>query len=85
MDKRGSDHRPVWVNLRASPDVHRGKFRFDRRMLHHPDAVKEVEQQWGRNRGSESVGVKIRKCRRVSTARETGVVSIQALSMLVCD
>lgn len=44
LEKRGSDHRLVWVNLRASPKIQRGHFRFDRRLLHHPDAIKAVEK-----------------------------------------
>lgn len=65
LDKRGSDHRPVLVNLRESPAIKRGQFRFDRRLLHHPDAVKEVETAWRKNTERSSVGFKTRKCRKV--------------------
>ncbi|KAG2323157.1 hypothetical protein Bca4012_058673 [Brassica carinata] len=68
LDKRGSDHRPVWVNLRASPDTQRGQFRFDRMLLHHPDLLKEVESVWKENRGRASVAFKIRKCRKVMSS-----------------
>ncbi|KAG2304115.1 hypothetical protein Bca52824_032766 [Brassica carinata] len=68
LDKRGSDRRPVWVNLKANPDITRGQFRFDRRMLHHPDAKEEVENAWKRSDSSVSVALKIRKCRRVLSA-----------------
>lgn len=65
VEKRGSEHRPVWVNLRANPAVQRGQFRFDRRLLHHPDALKEIVSSWKNNKGGVSVSLKIRRCRKV--------------------
>lgn len=68
LEKSGSDHRPVLVNLQANSDGPRGQFRFDRRLLHHPDAIKEVETEWKKRSGSASVSCKIRKCRSVMSA-----------------
>lgn len=65
LEKKGSNHRPFWVNLRANPDVQRCQFRFDRRLLHHPDAIQGVEDAWRNNRRVSSVSLKIRKCRKV--------------------
>lgn len=68
LEKRGSDHRPVWVNLRANSEAARGQYRFDRRILHHPDAVKEVEKAWKNSSRVASVAFKIRKCRAVMSS-----------------
>lgn len=68
LDKRGSDHRPVWVNLIANPEPRRGQSRFDKRLLHHPDAIKEVEREWKKSASSVPVAFKIRKCRGVMGA-----------------
>ncbi|KAG2324302.1 hypothetical protein Bca52824_007030 [Brassica carinata] len=69
LEKRGSDHRPVWVNLRSSPDIRRGQFRFDRRLLHHPDVRNQVETLWLKSVRAENVTSKIRKCRRNGSSR----------------
>ncbi|KAG2305227.1 hypothetical protein Bca52824_033878 [Brassica carinata] len=63
-----SDHRPVLVHLRANTEVQRGQFRLDKRLLHHPDAKKEVETAWKQNRMAASVSCRIQKCRRVMSA-----------------
>ncbi|KAG2327368.1 hypothetical protein Bca52824_010096 [Brassica carinata] len=68
LAKRGSDHRPVWVNLRANPEMQRGQFRFDKRLLHHPDAKREVEGAWKSLNSNSSVAVRIRKCRGIMSA-----------------
>lgn len=60
--------RAVWVNLRANSEAPRGLFRFDRRLLHYLDALREVESAWKDKSGSLSVAFKIRKCRRVMSA-----------------
>lgn len=67
LEKRGSDHRPVWVNLRATPDILRGQFRFDRRLLHHPDDVLEMKKAWGNKADTRSVSFRIKTCRRVAS------------------
>lgn len=68
LEKRGSDHRPVWVNLHASPELQRGQFRFDKRLLHHPDAKREVEGAWRSLMTNASVAVIIRNCRSIMSA-----------------
>lgn len=65
MDKRGSDHRPVWVKLRAEQDRCRGQFRFDKRLMLGPDVRKEVEAAWKSSNGTGTISSKIRKCRKV--------------------
>lgn len=68
LAKRGSDHRLVWVNLCANPEIHKGQFRFDKRLLHHPDAKREVEGAWQSLKQNSSVAVRIRKCREIMSA-----------------
>lgn len=62
LEMRGSDHRPMWVNLRANAEAPRGQFRFDRRLAHHPDAIRDVENAWEQNKGNVPISVRIRKC-----------------------
>lgn len=65
LEKRGSDHRPVLVNLKAGAEIKRGQFRFDKRLLHYPEAKTEVINAW-RNCGRNGTVVsRIKKCRRV--------------------
>ncbi|XP_048615950.1 uncharacterized protein LOC125588571 [Brassica napus] len=68
LEKRGSDHRPVWVNLCANPEMQRGQFKFDKRILHYPDAMSAVKGAWSSVRANASVAVKIRKCRGILSA-----------------
>ncbi|CAN7044661.1 unnamed protein product [Brassica rapa subsp. trilocularis] len=67
LEKRGSDHRPVWLRFYADREAFKGLFRFDKRFLRQPEVVKEVEVAWaGRNaNGTEKISEKIRKCRIV--------------------
>lgn len=67
LEKRGSDHRPVWLNLGASPDVFKGQFKFDKKFLMQPDTGKQVINAWseGRNGNMMNVSQKIRNCRNV--------------------
>lgn len=37
LDKRGSEHRPVWMNFYATHQTFKGQFRFDKKI---PDATK---------------------------------------------
>lgn len=66
LEKRGSDHRPVLVNLTASQDSYKGQFRFDSRMLNKPRVREDVELAW--NSGSlmneGTISERIRDCRR---------------------
>ena len=65
MDKRGSDHRPVWVKFRAMQDRFRGQFRFDKRLMLSMEVKKEVEGAWSCARGDGSLSSKITNCRKV--------------------
>jgi len=65
LEKRGSDHRPVFVRLRASNDVFRGRFCFDKRSLFHADVKKEVKMSWKRSNMQGRISEKIRNCRKV--------------------
>lgn len=64
MDKRGSDHRPVWVKLRAVQERYRGQFRFDKKLLLSVEVKREIETFWKNSRGNSSVSSKIQKCRQ---------------------
>lgn len=68
LEKRGSDHRPVWVCLQANVEVLRGQFRFDRRLLLHLEAKNEVEKAWRNNGREGTVALRIQKCRRVMSS-----------------
>lgn len=68
LAKRGSDHRPVLVNLKASSETHKSQFRFDRRLLHHPDAKSDVVKAWRSNGPGTSVAKHLQKCRKVMSA-----------------
>ncbi|KAG2322831.1 hypothetical protein Bca52824_016044 [Brassica carinata] len=61
LDKRGSDHRPVLVNFVANPEAIRGQFRFDKRLLHHPDLKKEVEVMWRKSKTRGSMAKRKRR------------------------
>lgn len=65
MEKRGSDHRPILVNLMASHEVYKGQFKFDKRMLHEPLVKECVQNAWLAPNQGESLYVseRIRKCR----------------------
>lgn len=65
LDKRGSYHRPVWMNFFASPQAFKGQFRFDKKFLMQPNVKKKVGIAWASNRNgrSSSVSQRIRSCR----------------------
>lgn len=67
LEKRGSDHRPVWLNLSASHDIFKGQFRFDKKFLMQPDVGKEIAVAWTENSNGIGLNVsqKIRKCRNL--------------------
>lgn len=67
LEKRGSDHRPVWLNLFASQNVCRGQFRFDKRLLINPEVKELIDQDWRKNNNNFNLKVshKIRRCRTV--------------------
>ncbi|KAL1215221.1 hypothetical protein V5N11_016987 [Cardamine amara subsp. amara] len=72
LAKRGSDHRPVLVNLVASKEAYRGCFRFDKRFLNKPDVKEAINQAWnssvlrhGLSGFDEKVSDKLRLCRKV--------------------
>lgn len=56
------------MNLCANPEMQRGQFKFDKRILHHPDAMSAVKGAWSSVRANASVAVKIRKCRGIMSA-----------------
>lgn len=64
LDKRGSDHMPVLVNLLASQEVYKGQFKFNKKMLHKPMVKECVEKAWKSQWCREvlSVSYKIRRC-----------------------
>lgn len=66
LEMRGSDHRPVLVNLIASQDSYRGQFRFDSRFLHKPRVEEAILQAWGpsENGFTFPVAKRLRDCRR---------------------
>lgn len=66
LEKRGSDHRPVLVNLLNSKERKQGRFRFDKTLLSIPNIKTVVSNAWkGQRRGVEdNVSVRIRRCRK---------------------
>ena len=64
LEKRGSDHRPVFVSLRASAESFRGRFCFDKRLLLHSEVKIEVQSAWKGRHHNTSVSEKISICRR---------------------
>lgn len=67
MEKRGSDHRPVWLNLFIASSSFKGQFRFDKRLLINPEVKGLSDKDWrstGTNRNLK-VSQKISRCRTV--------------------
>ncbi|XP_013694544.2 uncharacterized protein LOC106398556 [Brassica napus] len=67
LEKRGSDHRPVWLNLSAAQSGFKGQFRFDKRLLINPEVKGLIDKVWRRT-GSNcnlKVSQKISRCRTV--------------------
>lgn len=65
LEKRGSDHRPVLVNLLRPAEKRVGRFRFDKSLLKIPNIKRVVGQAWRGRRinGSDKVADRIRRCR----------------------
>lgn len=64
LEKRGSDHRSVLVNLMSSQDTYRGQFRFDKRILHKPLVKETILAAWNGYSKSATVADMIRSYRR---------------------
>ena len=65
LEKRGSDHGPVFVSLRASSESFKGRFCFDKRYLLHTEVKPEVKLAWRRRQHNSGISDKIKDCRRV--------------------
>lgn len=68
LDKRGSDHRPVLINLQASQARYKGQFRYDKKFLFLPRVKKDIINSWRAGRGvssNRSVAKRLRDCRGV--------------------
>lgn len=68
LEKRGSDHRPVLIDLQASQAVFKGQFRFDEKFLFQLMVKNKICDVWRAGSfGSQnrSVAKRIRDCRRV--------------------
>lgn len=65
LDKRGSDHRHVMINLVTSSGKMKGNFRFDKSLLNLPNVQATVIKAWkGKGRGVACrVSERIRRCR----------------------
>ncbi|KAF8087814.1 hypothetical protein N665_0566s0021 [Sinapis alba] len=66
LDKRGSDHMPVLVNLVNSCDERRGRFRFDKSLINLSNVKNNVINAWKGKRGGVACNVaeRVRRCRR---------------------
>lgn len=65
LEKRGSDHRPVLVNLLRANEKRKGRFRFDKFLLRIFNIKRVVINAWKGQRSNENnkVGVRIKRCR----------------------
>lgn len=65
LEKRGSDHRPVMVNLNKQEARRKGRFRFDKSLLSLPNLKERVKSAWfGQRRwNSGRVADRIKSCR----------------------
>lgn len=66
LDKRGSDHRPVFINLIESQEAYRGWFKFDRRLLEVEGVRDNVINAWdfGGSTGNGTISVRLNACRK---------------------
>ena len=70
LDKRGSDHRPVFINLIESQEAYRGWFKFDRRLLKVEGVKDNVINAWdfGGSTGNGTISVRLKACRKSLSA-----------------
>ena len=65
LEKRGSDHRPVLVNLNKVHQGRKGRFRFDKTLLGLPNFRDKIVEAWRGHRGQSNLrlAARIRNCR----------------------
>lgn len=65
LEKRGSDHRPVWMNFCATQESFRGHFRFDKKLLMQPEIKNQIKIAWTSNSNGRNLSVsqRIKRCR----------------------
>lgn len=66
LEKKGSDHRLVLVQLFSSQEKYRGSFRFDKRLLHQPLVLEAIKFAWQAPVSifGQSVSQRLRRCRK---------------------
>lgn len=66
LEKRGSDHRPVLVNLLSFDEKRKGRFRFDKSLLRIPNIKSVVDKAWigRRSYSNYKVSDRIKRCRQ---------------------
>ena len=67
MEKLGSDHRPVMVNLVSQYEKRRGAFRFDKRMVGKVRVDETIQEAW---RSSSGVG-SLSLIKRIGAVRQS--------------
>ncbi|WZZ57235.1 hypothetical protein YC2023_057342 [Brassica napus] len=67
LEKRGSDHRPVLVNLNKVHQGRKGRFRFDKTLLGLPNFRDKIVEAWRGHRGQSNLrfAARIRNCRTI--------------------
>lgn len=69
LEKRGSDHRHVWLKLCDSPEINHAQFQFYKRFLGQPEVENGICKTWTCDNQGQRCNVfqKIRKCRKASS------------------